>query len=242
MISLYLKEVADFFKTITGYLVIILFLTLTGLFIWVFRGPTNILDVGYATLEPFFDIAPWLFLLLIPAITMRSVADEKKSGNLELLLTRPLTDVQIIAAKYMACLTLVILSLLPTLVYYFSVSSLSYPAGNIDHAATWGSYLGIVLLASVYTGIGIFASSLTDNTIIAFLLSVILCFIMYLGFDEVSKLFASGNTGNLVKNLSIDLHYESVSRGIIDSRDIIYFMATTVIFIVLTKVKLASRM
>ena len=242
MISLFIKELTTFFKSVTGYFVIILFLLLSGLFLWIFPGDTNILDSQFATLEPFFYIAPWVFLLLIPAITMRSVADEKKSGNLELLFTRPLSDMQIITAKFLACLALVMISLLPTLIYYISVNHLGDPIGNIDHAATWGSYLGLFFLAAVYVSIGIFSSSVSDNTIIAFLVAVVFCFIMYLGFDLIGNLFSTSSAGNLISGLSIDYHYQSVSRGVIDSRDIIYFLAVTAIFLVFTKLKFASRL
>jgi len=208
---------------------------------WVFEGPMNLLDGGYATLDSLFVLAPWVFLLLIPAITMRSFAEEKRSGTLDLLLTRPLSGIQIIGAKYLAAVALVLLALLPTLVYYFTVVSLGNPTGNIDQGGTWGSYAGLLFLAGAYAAIGIFCSSLTDNLIISFLLAAFLSLFMCYGFEQVSTLVAMGKTGGFLVSLGIIEHYRSMSRGVIDTRDIVYFAALTAIFIVLTKARLEIR-
>jgi ABC-2 type transport system permease protein len=241
MKSLYFKEISGFFSSITGYIVIVVFLVINGLFIWVFPGEMNVLDAGYATLETLFIIAPWVFLFLIPAITMRSLADEKKTGNLDLLLTRPLSDMQVILAKYLSNLTVAVLALLPTLIFFFSIYSLGNKDVPIDIGATWGSYLGLLLLAAIYVSIGLFSSSLTDNSIIAFILAVLLCFFFYFGFNSIGYLSHTGQTGNMILNLGIDAHYKSLQRGVIDSRDVIYFLSVIVLFIYITRTKLHSR-
>jgi ABC-2 type transport system permease protein len=241
MRSLFLKEIAGFFSSLTGYLVIIVFLIVNGLFIWVFPGEMNVVDSGYASLDTLFYIAPWVFLFLVPAITMRSFAEEKKSGNMELLLTRPLTDLQIVLSKYFANLALSVISILLTLIFYLSIIKLGNPQGNIDHGGTWGSYIGLLFLAGTYVSIGIFASSLTDNIIVAFILSVLFCFFLFMGFNSVSNLIFSGETGTVIQNLGIDAHYHSMQRGVIDSRDLVYFLSAIILFIYLTRIKLNSR-
>jgi ABC-2 type transport system permease protein len=241
MMSLFLKEITGFFSSLTGYLVIIVFLIVNGLFLWVFPGEMNVLDAGYSTLETLFVIAPWVFLFLVPAITMRSFAEEKKSGNMELLLTRPLTDLQIVLSKFFASLTLSVVSIFLTLIFYFSVIKLGNPQGNIDHGGTWGSFIGLLFLAATYVSIGIFASSLTDNIIVAFILSVLFCFFLYMGFNSISNLMFSGDTGSIIQNLGIDAHYHSMQRGVIDSRDLVYFFSAIILFILLTRIKLNSR-
>lgn len=241
MYSLFFKEITGFFYSLTGYIVIIIFLVVNSLFMWVFEGPMNLLDGGYATLDSLFILAPWVFLLLIPAITMRSFAEEKRSGTLDLLLTRPLSGIQIIGAKYLAAVVLVLLALLPTLVYYYTVLSLGNPAGNIDQGGTWGSYIGLLFLAGAYAAIGIFCSSLTDNLIISFLLAAFLSLFMCYGFEQVSTLATLGKTGGFLVSLGIIEHYRSMSRGVIDTRDIVYFAALIAIFIVLTKARLEIR-
>lgn len=241
MRSLYLKEITGFFSSITGYIVVVVFLVVNGLFIWVFPGELNVLDAGYASLDTLFIIAPWVFLFLIPAITMRSFAEEKKSGNLDLLMTRPLTEFQIILAKYLAGVTVAVIAILPTLIFYISLVLLGNPAGNIDSGGTFGSYLGLLLLAAIYVSVGIFASSLTDNTIAAFVLSVVLCFFLYEGFNSVGYLSLTGKTGNFIINLGIDAHFKSMQRGVIDSRDLVYFLSVIVLFLLFTKTKLRSH-
>lgn len=241
MWALLQKEISGFFSSLTGYIVILVFLTLNGLFLWIFPGTTNITDSGYASLRPMFEMAPWIFLFLIPAITMRAFAEEKKSGTLELLMTRPLSNLQIILGKYYSTLVLAILAIVPTLVYYFSVILLGDTVGNIDHGATWGSYIGLVLLAACYAAIGIFSSTITDNVIVAFLIGVFLCFLTFSGFDYAGNLFSMGALGSTVQNLGIEAHYQSMSRGVIDTRDIIYFVSLALIFISLSNLILNSK-
>jgi ABC-2 type transport system permease protein len=214
---------------------------MSGLFLWVFPGNMNVIEGGYASLDPLFLIAPWLFLFLVPAVTMRMFAEEKSSGTLELLLTRPLTDFQVIWAKYLAGLTLVVFAILPTLLYFLSVYLLADPVGNMDVAGTWGSYIGLLFLSAIYVAIGIFASSLTSNQIISFITAVLLCFVVYLGFDYIASAIASGSISTVIINLGINEHYEAMSRGVLDSRDIIYFVSVIAIFLFSTKIVLQSR-
>jgi len=241
MFTLFKKEINGFLNSLIGYIVMIVFLLMTGLFLWVFPLEFNILDFGFAGLDGLFILAPFVFLFLIPAITMRSFADEKKSGTLELLMTQPLTDLQVIMAKYFAGIALVIISLVPTLVYYGSVYLLGLPPGNLDSGSIWGSYLGLLFLGASFVAIGIFASSLTDNQIISFILAVFISFILYMGFEFVYNFIVSGKTGLIIESLGLNAHYSSMSRGVIDSRDLIYFLSVTVIFILLTKLSLESR-
>ncbi len=241
MYSLFTKEIKGFFNSLTGYLVIIIFLLINSLFMWVFDGPMNIPDGGYATIEPLFTLAPWVFLMLIPAVTMRSFAEERRTGTLDLLLTRPLSEMQIIAAKYFAAIVLILMALLPTLVYYYSVVFLGNPVGNIDRGGTWGSYIGLLLLAFGYTAIGIFCSSLTENLVIAFLLAAMLCLVMCYGFEQLGTLFTAGKAGNIVLSLGIMDHYKSLSRGVIDTRDVVYFAALSATFLLMTRARLESR-
>src|SRR6056297_3528900 len=172
MFALFVKEIKNFFCSLTGYIVIIVFLLVNGFFLWLFPGQLNIPENGYATLSPLFFLSPWLFLFLVPSITMKLLAEEKQNGTIDLLFTRPLTEMQIIMAKYLAGLSLVLLSLLPTLIYFYSVSQLGSPPGNIDTGGTWGSYIGLFFLGGIYTAIGIFASAITDNQIVAFIAGV----------------------------------------------------------------------
>jgi ABC-2 type transport system permease protein len=241
MYSLFIKEITGFFNTLTGYIVIIIFLLMNSLFMWVFDGSMNIPDGGYATLDTLFILAPWVFLLLIPAITMRSFADEKRAGTLDLLRIRPLTELQIILAKYFAAMVLIIMALLPTLVYYYSVVALGNPTGNIDKGGTWGSYAGLIFLAGAYAAIGLFCSSLTDNLIIAFLLAAFLSLTMGYGFEQAGTLFSSGITGSFILSLGIIGHYSSMSRGVIDTRDVVYFMALIIIFLLMTHFRLKTE-
>jgi ABC-2 type transport system permease protein len=241
MKSLYLKEISGFFSSLAGYLVVIVFLCGNGCILWWFHNNMNILDGGYASLEPLFFIAPWVFLFLIPAITMKSFSEEMKSGNMDLLLTRPLTEMQIVISKFLACVSLAAIALLPTLVFYCSLVLLGNPVGNLDIGGTWGSYIGLLFLASIYTSIGIFASSLSQNTIIAFIISIVLCFFFFRGFIYVAYLSHTGSTGNIILNLGIDEHYKSICRGVVDSRDLIYFLSVIIMFLYLTVLKLRSR-
>ena len=241
MISLLKKEIQSFLGSLTGYIVIIIFLTTVGLIMWVFPGELNILESGYANIDTLFIIAPWVFMFLIPAITMRMFADEQKSGTIELLMTKPLTDYQIILAKYFAGVLLVVLSLLPTLVYFYSVYQLGATPGNLDMGGMWGSYLGLLFLASGFVAIGVFASSLSNNQIIAFIIAIFLCFFIHIGFEFISSLDLFGPVDLFIQKLGINEHYNSMSRGVIDTRDAIYFLSLIAFFILLTKMRLSSR-
>ncbi len=241
MFTLFIKEINGFLNSLIGYVVITVFLLTTGLFLWVFPLEFNILDFGFAGLDGLFILAPFVFLFLIPAITMRSFADEKKSGTLELLMTQPLTDLQVILAKYFAGLILVLFTLLPSLVYYFSVYRLGLPPGNLDSGSIWGSYFGLLFLASAFTAIGIFASSVSDNQIVSFIIAVFLSFFLYMGFELVHTFIVSGKAGLMIQSLGLSAHYSSMSRGVIDTRDVVYFISVAALFILLTKLSLESR-
>ena len=241
MVALVKKEIGSFFSSLTGYVVVIVFLVISGLFIWVFPGELNIPDSGYATLDTLFIIAPWVFLFLVPAVTMRMFAEEKKSGTMELLHVRPLTDIQIVLAKFIAAVVLVIISVLPTLIYFWSVHTLGNPPGNLDTGAIWGSYIGLIFLASCYGAIGLFSSSLTDNQIVAFIVAVLLCFFFFTGFEMLSALPVPLRVEELLLYLGINEHYRSISRGVVDTRDIVYFLALIAFFVFLTRTVLQSR-
>ena len=241
MFTLLKKEIRSFLSSLIGYITITVFLLVVGLFMWVLKTDSNILDNGYANIDALFIIAPWVFLFLIPAITMRSFADEKKAGTIELLLTRPLTDLQIILAKYFAGFLLVLFSLLPTLIYYYSVHKLGNPVGNIDTGGMWGSYIGLMFLGAAFVSIGIFASAITDNQVVSFILALFLCFFTYTGFDFISSFALFGKVDNIIMALGINNHYGSMSRGVIDTRDVIYFVSLIGIFIFSTRTVLESR-
>lgn len=240
MISILYKEISGFFTSLVAYMTMTAFLLVTGLFLWVFPD-SSILDYGYAGLDSFFNIAPYLFIFLIPAITMRSLAEEKKDGTFELLATRPLSDWDIVLGKFLASLAIVILVLLPTLIYYFSVYQLGIIRGNIDTGAVIGSYIGLILLGSAFTSIGLFTSSLGKNQIIAFTVSVFLCFFTFSGFDSISSIISLQGIAGFLTGLGINQHYQSVSRGVLDTRDLIYFLSFTAIFLMLTKTILGGR-
>ena len=241
MFILYLKEIKGFLNSLLGYIVIAVFLLINGLFLWVFPLDTNILDFGYASLDALFQIAPFVFLFLIPAITMRFFAEEKKTGTIELLMTRPLSDLQVILAKYFAGLTLVVISIIPTFIYFYSVYQLGYPKGNIDMGGMWGSYIGLLFLAASFVSIGLFASSITDNQIISFILGIVLSGFIYIGFETIYSLDLFGSFDLLVKTLGIEAHYSAISRGVVDTRDLIYFLSLIALFILLTKTSIESR-
>ena len=241
MYSLFKKEITAFFGSFAGYIVIGVFLLANGLFLWVFENEMNVLDSGYSSLSGMFELAPWVFLFLVPAITMKMFAEEAKSGTLELLFTQPLTDLQIVAAKYLASVILILASLLPALVYFFSVYALGDPIGNIDTGGTWGSYIGLFFLASIYASIGVFASALTENQIISFIIALILCFVFYTGFDAIISVGVFKSYHNLIVQLGINEHYRSMSRGVIDTRDIVYFLLVAVMFMYATVGVLSLR-
>jgi len=235
------KELRQFFSSLTGYIAIIVFLLLNGLFLFVFPD-TDILTFGYATLDKFFELAPWILLLLIPAITMRSLADEFRMGTFEILQTTPLSRARLIGGKYLASLFVVLIALLPTLIYFLSLQRLS-AQGGIDAGATIGSYIGLVFLSAVFTAIGICCSSWTSNAVVAFIASAFTCMLLYSGFRAISRLpvFAAG-ADYYIEMIGIDFHYRSISRGVVDSRDLIYFLSVVALFLYLTNRSLARRL
>ncbi len=240
MWSQFSKEISGFFSSLTGYVVIVVFLLLNSLFMWIVPGQFNVIENGYASMDTLFAIAPWVFLFLVPAITMRMISEEKRMGTLDLLNTRPVSELQIILAKFLASWTLVLLSLLPTLVYFWSVARLGNPTGNMDVGGTWGSYFGLLFLGGIYAAIGVFSSSLSENQIVAFIIAVFLSFIMYLGFEFLSGLASSGSIAFQISRLGISHHYNSISRGVIDSRDLLYFAGVMALFIMGTRTVLQS--
>jgi ABC-2 type transport system permease protein len=234
------KEFRQFFSSLTGYIAIAVFLLLNGLFLFVFPD-SNLLDFGYATLSKFFELAPWILLLLVPAITMRSFSEEFKSGTFEILQTRPLHRWQVVMGKYMGALLVVCLALVPTLIYLLSIQQLS-AEGGIDTGGTIGSYIGLVFLSAVFTAIGICCSSFTSNAVVAFILSAFVCFLVYSGFNAISRIPAlQSGADYYIEMLGIDFHYRSISRGVIDSRDIVYFFSVIFLFLVITHRNLLKR-
>lgn len=223
-----------------AYITIGVFLLACALLLWFFPD-TSILDYGYAEMNGFFSLVPFLFIFLIPAITMRSFAEERREGTYVLLATRPLSDLQIILAKYLACVVLLLFALIPTLIYYYSIYQLGLPKGNVDTGAVIGSYLGLFLLGNAFIAIGIFASSITKNQVIAFAVAVFLCFFAYSGFDSLSKVFELSLLETILINLGINEHYQSISRGVLDTRDLVYFITFVFVFFVLTKLVIGGR-
>lgn len=240
MFSLFKKELTGFLGSLLGYIVIVVFLLVNGVLLWWLPG-SNVLEFGYATIDPLFANAPYVFLLLIPAITMRTFAEEKKSGTIETLFTKPISDIKIILAKYFASLVLVVLSLLPTLIYVYTVGHLTNPRWDIDFGAVWGSYIGLLFLASVYIAIGIFASTLTDNQIISFIYSVLICLILTFGMSELANFSSVRVIDLLILKLGLAEHYNSISRGVIDSRDVVYFLGANALFLSLANLILQRR-
>lgn len=241
MITLLIKEINNFFNSLIGYIVVGVFLLTNGLFLWVFPSAFNILDYGYAGIDGLFMLAPFVFLFLIPAVTMRSFADEKKSGTIELLFTKPISDFNIILAKYFAGFIIVIISILPTLVYYITVYKLGMQAGNLDVGATWGSYIGLLFLGAAFTAVGIFCSSISENQIVSFILAIAISGFMYLGFEFIYSLEIFGTFGLFIQSLGLSDHYSSISRGVVDTRDLIYYFSFILIFLFSTRLVLQSR-
>jgi len=238
MLQILLKELKTFFSTAIGYIVIALFLLATGLVLWVFPGQSNIIDSGYASLDALFRLAPWLYLFLCPAVTMRMIAEERQTGTIELLITKPLSKWSIIIGKLLAGWIVVFIALLPSLLWLFSVSSLA--ENGMDYGAFWGSWIGLLFLALVYLSVGLFGSALSKNQIVVFIVSAATCFILYYGFEMVGSL-ASGQVSYFLRNLGIHAHYESIARGVIDSRDIIYFLLISFLFSLAAKCKLSKH-
>jgi ABC-2 type transport system permease protein len=223
-----------------AYITIAVFLLVSGLLLWFFPD-TSLLEYGYADLSGYFSLVPYLFMFLIPAITMRSFAEERREGTYELLVTKPITLWQIVMAKYLSSLTLVLFALIPTLVYYFSVSRLGFPEGNVDTGAVVGSYIGLFLLGSSFTAIGIFSSALTKNQIISFVIAAALCAFAFLGFDYSSQILSLQYIETTVANLGINAHYLSISRGVLDTRDLIYFITFASLFLLGTKMIMGGK-
>ena len=238
MKSIVLREIKSFFGSPIGYLVIAIFLLINGLFLWVFEGEYNILKTGFADMTPFFTLAPWILIFLIPAVTMRSFSDEKKQGTLELLLTKPLSIWQIVNGKFLGALLLIVMAIIPTFIYVWTIYGLGMPEGNIDMGSTIGSYFGLLFLISAYSAIGIFTSTLSDNQIVAFIIAVFLCFFLYFGFEGLATV--TPNFSNFISALGMQDHYKSMSRGVIDTRDIVYFVSITVAFLSFTVYNLKS--
>ena len=229
MKSILFREIKSFFGSPVGYLVIAIFLIINGLFLWVFEGDFNILNSGFADLSPFFTISPWILIFLIPAVTMRSFSDEKKQGTLELLLTKPISLWQIVNGKFLGAMLLIVIAIIPTFIYVYVISGLGMPEGNFDLGSTIGSYFGLLFLIASYTSIGIFTSTLSENQIVAFILSVFLCFIFYFGFEGLSQVFKTFE--NTISAFGMDNHFKSLGRGVIDTRDILYFVSVTFLFL-----------
>ncbi|OGS80129.1 MAG: gliding motility-associated ABC transporter permease subunit GldF [Flavobacteria bacterium RIFCSPLOWO2_12_FULL_31_7] len=238
MKALLLREIKSFFGSPIGYLVIAIFLLLNGLFLWVFDGDFNILNSGYADMSPFFKLSPWILIFLIPSVTMKSFSDEKKQGTLEILFTKPLSLWEIVNGKFLGAFILILIAIIPTLFYVFIVSSFTSAQSTFDYGSTIGSYFGLLFLIGAYTSIGVFTSTLSDNQIVAFIVAVFLCFFFYFGFDGLSNLF--GGFSSIIKTLGMDFHFKSMSRGVLDTRDIIYFISVTILFLAGTVYQLKS--
>ncbi|MCX2479266.1 gliding motility-associated ABC transporter permease subunit GldF [Pedobacter sp. MC2016-15] len=240
MYAVFKREIFSLLNSLMAYITIGVFLLVSGLLLWFFPD-TSILEYGYAELNGFFNLTPFLFMFLIPAITMRSFAEERREGTYILLASRPLTDWQIILAKYFACLLLILFALLPTLLYYYTIVQLGMPKGNIDGGAVAGSYIGLLLLGGAFAAIGVFSSSVTKNQVIAFAVSVFISFIVYSGFDAMSKIFALGLLEDVFIWLSVNAHFQSMSRGVLDTRDLVYFISFTLLFLGATKLVIGGR-
>ena len=234
MFAIFKREVRVFFTSPIGYLIVGSFLLLNGLFLWVFKNEYNIFDYGFADLGNFFLLAPWIFVFLVPAITMTSFSEERKMGTLELLLIKPISIWKLVLGKFWGALLLCIIAVAPTLVYVFAISKLGMVEGNYDLGVVLGSYFGLLFLMACYTSIGIFASTLSDNQIIAFLVGILVCFLVFNGFDAIATLFSDGETQQTVQSLGAKAHFDSIARGVIDTRDLVYFISLTLVFLYLT--------
>ena len=241
MFSILKKELRSFFSSATGYIVIGIFLLLTGLFLWIIPGEYNILDSGYANVDGLFYLAPWLFLFLCPAVTMRFFAEEKQTGTWELIQTKPISKVSIVLGKYIAGWLLVVIALIPALLYYFSVSYLAEPIGNVDSGAFWGSFIGLFFLAAVYVSIGVLSSSVSGNQIVSFVIAVVLSFFFFYGFEVIAGFFTTGQSIQILETLGIHSHYKSMSRGVIDSHDLTYFIILCSLFLCGTVVRVRKK-
>ncbi len=235
MITILRKEINEFLDSLIAYVVIGIFLTGIGLLMWVFPD-TNVLDYGYASMETLFSLAPYVFMFLIPAITMKAFAEEKRGGTIEILYTLPFRDIEIVIGKFLAGFLLVLFSVLPTLIYYFTLSYLGNPSGNIDTAGIIGSYIGLVMLGGIFTSIGILSSALTGNQIVSFILAAFLCFVFYAGFDSIAAINIWSETSYIIEQVGILSHYETLSKGLIDMSDVVYFISMIVLFLYVTRI------
>lgn len=240
MIQVLAKEFSSFLNSFIAYIVIGVFLTGVGLLMWVFPE-TSVLEYGYADMDTLFSFGPYVFIFLIPAITMRSFAEEAKGGTMELLLTKPLSDWDVILGKFFACFFLVMMALLPTLIYYFSVFLLGNPVGNVDTPGVIGSYLGLILLGAVFCAIGIFSSSITPNQIVSFMLAAFLSYLLFSGFESLAALNIWSENALAIKQLGLINHYEALSKGLIDSRDLVYFGSIIALMLLFTRVVMGAR-
>lgn len=240
MLAIFKREIQSFFTSPIGYLVIGLFLVLNGLFLWVFKGPFNIFQYGFADLGNFFLLAPWIFLFLIPAITMKSFSDELKMGTLELLFIKPITIWQTVLGKFLGTFLLALIAIAPTLFYVYSISELGTTIGNIDMGMVMGSYFGLIFLVASYTAIGIFASTFSENQIVAFIWGMALCFFLYYGFEGISTFITDGGISQSIRGLGMKPHFDSIAIGVIDTRDIIYFLSISLFFLFLTVTQLKN--
>ena len=234
------KEIRSFLGSFIAYIVMGVFLVITGIFMWLIQE-NNVLDLGIASLQVMFNIAPYILMFLVSAITMRSLSEERRLGTIEILTTRPVSDTSILLGKYFAAVGLIIFTLLPTLFYYYSIKQLADPLQGVDSGATWGSYMGLVLLAASYASIGLFASSLTDNQIVSLIISMVLCFFWYGVLSLLGDIKALELIGKSLEWFSLDFHYQSISRGVLDTRDIIYFLGFIATFLGGTKLVFESR-
>jgi len=239
MWSICKKEINQFFSNLIGYIAIILFLLINGVFLFLLKG-SNIFDFGYASLDQFFDLAPWVLIFLVPAVSMRSLSEEYRTGTFEILQTRPLTNWQIVLGKYFSILLILIFVIIPTLIYVYTIKSLS--TAGIDSGGITGSYIGLFMLSAVFAAISLCCSSLTSNAVVAFLVSAFACVILYYGFSALSKLGVfQGNADYYLEMLGINFHYQSISRGVVDSRDMIYFLSLIFLFLMITVKSLRKR-
>lgn len=241
MLAIYKREIQAFFTSPIGYLVIGLFLVLMGLFLWVFKGPFNIFEYGFADLDKFFLLAPWVFLFLIPAITMRSFSEEIKLGTLELLFIKPIAVSQTVLGKFLGTLTLAIIAIIPTFLYVYCVYQLGTTVGNLDMGVVFGSYFGLLFLIGSFIAIGLFTSTLTENQIVAFILGIVLCFSLFYGFEGMASVVADGEISLFIENLGMKAHFTNISKGVLDTRDLIYFLSICLFFLYLTVVQLKNR-
>lgn len=238
MFAIFKREVQSFFTSPIGYLIVGLFLLLNGLFLWVFRGDYNIFDYGFADLSNFFLLAPWIFVFLVPAITMKSFSEEQKVGTLELLLIKPISVWKLVLGKFWGAFFLCLIAVIPTVIYVYAISKLGVTEGNFDIGVILGSYFGLLFLIASYSAIGVFASTLSNNQIISFIVGVLVCFLVFNGFEALSTLFTDGGSQQFVKGLGAKSHFDSIARGIVDTRDLIYFVSLALLFLYLTFLRL----